>query len=174
MSEDADAVVVIVRHNGRLRYFRSDSDLWVLDVEKWRQDLVRHGYNVPQFNDAYRFGMRLVNHDNADAFLDRMEKFEVPRDRLSHELAKRYITARSWSDVQDLFPIMFVDFDARKVAATYWRGPKMERYVPDGWTGEFVDFIIDYDERVFPEEEKFWIKGGCNLLTLLLERSSKS
>lgn len=174
MNTRVEIVVVVVRHENRIRYFRSDRDFWVLDVEKWRQELIAYGYEVPEFNDAYRFGMRVVNHENASQFLEHMSMFELARDRLSFELAVRYTTAHSWWYVADLFPIMFVDFDAKRVAAFYLDGPKMERYIPDGWTGAFVDFANEYDESVFPAEEKFWVKEGSDLLAMVTARSSKS
>jgi hypothetical protein len=91
---------------------------------------------------------------------------------LSLELAKRYSSAQSWWDVQDLFPIMFVDFDQCKVAAFYADGTPMERYVPDGWEGRFIDFANDYPEDIFPTSSKFWVKGDSDLLALLNQRGA--
>ena len=47
-------------------------------------------------------------------------------------------------DVKELFPIMFVNFDERKVGAFYYDGIRMERYIPDGYKGEFIDFANEY------------------------------
>jgi hypothetical protein len=173
-SADIEIVVVAVRHDGRIRWFRSDRDLWVLDVNKWRNEFISHGYDVPEFTQSYRFGIHVIDQQTAARFLEHMSKFEVPRDELSIELAKRFTSARSWWDVKDLFPIMFVDFDARKVAAFYSEGTPMERYVPEGWSGEFIDFATEYPEQVFPAKEKFWIKGDADLLKLLNERGARN
>jgi hypothetical protein len=170
---DVEIVVVVVRFEGRIRWFRSDRDLWVLDVEKWRNEFIALGHEVPDFNGSFRFGLRVVNETNAREFLDHMAKFEVRKDDLSIELARRFRTASSWWDVKDLFPVVFVNFDNRSVAAFYSEGTPMERYVPDGWKGEFIDFANECSEDVFPSQERFWIKGGSDLLKLLNERATK-
>lgn len=170
---DVETAVVAVRYEGRVRWFRCDRDWWVMDVNKWRNEFLQNGYDVPEFNDAYRFGFKVVNEKNAAEFLANLKDYEVSPDTLAMELAKRYPTARSWWDVGELFPIMFVDFDRREVGAFYSQGAAMERYVPDGWTGRFVDFATEYPEDVFPTSSKFWVKGGVDLLALLNKRGTE-
>ena len=169
---DVQKIVVAIRYKGKIRWYRSDRDLWVLDVNKWRDEFIEHGYEVPKFNDSYRFGIHVVNEESVSHFLDCISEFEVNKDDLSIELAKRYTTANSWWDVGDLFPIMFVDFETKKVGAFYPEGTPMERYVPDGWAGEFIDFANVYPEDVFPVSDKFWVKGDSDLLKLLNERGA--
>lgn len=171
-SSDFKQVVVVVRYQGKILWFRSDRDLWVLDLNKWRNEFINHGYSVPEFKDSYRFGIHIVNQETVQKFLDSMKDFEIEKDQLSAELAKRYTTARSWWDVEDLFPIMFINFDNNQVGAFYSEGTPMERYIPDGWIGEFIDFANDYPENIFPRLEKFWIKGDSDLLQLLNERGA--
>lgn len=169
---EGQKVVVVVRFKGNIHWFRSQRDLWVLDVNKWRDEFIAHGYEVPEFKENYRFGIHSVNQETAEKFLDCMAEFEIQRDELSFELAKRYTSARSWWDVSDLFPIMFVNFDDCKVAGFYPDGTPMERYIPDGWEGEFIDFANEYSEDIFPVSEKFWVKGDSDLLKLLNERGA--
>lgn len=170
---DVEIVVVAVRYQGRVRWFRCDRDWWVMDVNKWRNEFIQNGYDVPEFNDAYRFGIKVVSEKNVAEFLDRLKGHEIVPDVLAMELAKRYPSARSWWDVGDLFPIMFVDFDRREVGAFYSEGTAMERYVPDGWTGQFIDFATEYSDEVFPTSSKFWVKGGVDLLALLNKRGAE-
>ena len=167
-------VVVAVRIHGKIRWFRSNRDLWVLDLNKWRDEFIAHGYEVPEFQENYRFGIHTVNQETAEQFLGCMSEYELQRDQLSIELAKRFTTANSWWDVGDLFPIMFVNFDDCKVAGFYPDGTPMERYVPDDWDSEFIDFANDYPEDTFPTSEKFWVKGGSDLLKLLNERGANN
>lgn len=162
--------MVAVRIDGRIRWFRGSRDDWVLDLNKWREDFISAGHEVPEFTDDYRFGIHCVTKQNASQFLEHLADTEVHRDDLSRELATRYPTASSWWDVSDLFPIMFVDFDNAMAAAFYPDGTPMERYVPDGWIGEFIDFANEYPEKLFPKAEKFWVKGDSDLLQLLNER----
>lgn len=172
-SMDVEVVVVAVRYEGRIRWFRCDRDWWIMDVNKWRIEFIQNGYDVPEFNDAYRFGFKVVNEKNAAEFLACLKDYEVAPDTLAMELVKRYQTAYSWWDVGDLFPMMFVDFDRREVGAFYSQGAAMERYVPDGWTGRFVDFATEYSEDAFPTSSKFWVKGAVDLLTLLNKRGAE-
>jgi hypothetical protein len=170
---DVENVVVAVRHEGRIRWFRCDRDWWVMDTNKWRDEFIQNGYDVPTFNDAHRFGFKVVNEKNAGEFLARLKDYEVAPDTLAMELAERYKTAGSWWDVSHLFPVMFVDFDRHEVAAFYSQGAAMERYVPDGWTGRFIDFATEYPEELFPTTSKFWVKGGVDLLALLNKRGAE-
>ena len=170
---DIEKIIVVVRYKDRIRWFRSDRDLWVLDVNKWRDEFVNHGYEIPDFKDSYRFGISVINQDTVQQFLGHISEDEIHKDDLSIELLSRYTTAESWWDVKDLFPIMFVNFDACKVGAFYSEGTSMERYVPDNWTGEFIDFANDYAEIIFPKEEKFWVKGDSDLLELLNKRGAE-
>jgi len=169
-----EKIVAVVRISGRFRWYRSDRDLWVLDLQKWRNSFTIHGHFVPELDDSDRGGIHVVTRESASRFLDLMSQYELKSDQLSIELAERYTTARSWWEVADLFPIIFVDFDSERVAAFYLKGTPMEKYLPDGWSGEFKDFATEYQPEMFPEEEKFWVKGGIDLLQLLNERGQKS
>lgn len=173
MDDDVEIVLVAVRCDGKFRWFRSDREWWVLDTDKWRDEFIRHGHDVPEFDSSYRFGIRVVDHESMDRFFENISKFEVSKQELGLELGARFHDANSWWDVQDLFPIMIVDFDRKRVGAFYYQGIPMERYVPEGWVGEFVDFATEYDEEVFPVAEKFWIQTGKDLLALLNARAAK-
>lgn len=81
-----------------------------------------------------------------------------------------FSAAQSWWDVRFLFPLAFVDVDARRLAAFYHDGPRLEQYVPEGWIGEFADFAITYPETALPAADKFWIVDGRDLLEELNER----
>lgn len=168
---DSEAVVGVVRFRGEIRWFRCKRDWWVLDPNKWRDELVHRGYTVPEFNDSFRFGLVVVDETNAATFLEKISDFEVTPDSLAMELAQRFQTARSWWDVGDLFPIAFVDFDSREVGAFYHQGVALERYLPAGWTGRFIDFATEYSEEAFPTTSKFWVKGDVDLLELLNQRA---
>jgi hypothetical protein len=170
--DDLNLVVVAIRLDSEIKWFRGDRDFWVLDQEKWRDEFIRAGHEVPEFQDGDRFGIRIVNHDTKQKFICSIAEFEIDKNELSIDLARRFSTARSWWDVEDLFPILFIDFDNSHVGAFYYEGTPMERYIPDGWTSEFIDFANKYPEEIFPIEDKFWIKGGSDLLQLLNERGS--
>ena len=103
-----------------------------------------------------------------------MSRYEISKEILSLALALEYPSAKSWWDVQHLFPIMFVDFDECTVGAFYYDGICMERYVPNNWCGEFIDFANEYSEEKFPSSDKFWVQDGQDLLALLNKRGANS
>lgn len=170
---DVELVVIVVKHGGIFRWFRSNRDLWILDLPKWRQEFVDAGYELPASDSEERFGIPVVNEHTMNRFLAKMEHFEIEKSKLENGLKARFPDAKSWWDVGKLFPIMFVDCDKRHVAAFYPDGARMERYIPDGWTGEFDDFANNAREEDFPGRERFWVQEGLDLLAVLNERGEK-
>lgn len=170
---DEETIVVVVKENRRIRWYRSERDLWVLDVNKLRNGFLALGYDVPD-DDDFRFGLHIVDQQNADYFLKCMSRYEISKESLSSALSLEYPSAKSWWDVQHLFPIMFVDFDECTVGAFYYDGIRMERYVTNNWCGEFIDFANEYSEEKFSSSDKFWVQDGQDLLALLNKRGANS
>ena len=169
IDNDIEVVVVMIRYRNRIRWFQSDREFWILDYVKWENDFKSSGYEVPERDGTERFGIPIVNQATVDKFLEFMHEFEVTKEILREELLIYYPKAKSWWDVGGLFPIMFVDFDSEHVGAFYPNGIPMERYIPNGWTSRFEDFANEYSKDIFPNEEKFWINNGQDLLKKLNE-----
>jgi len=168
-----EIIIAVVRYKGQFRWFRCERELWILDLNKLRKTFIENGYNVPKLDEMDRFGIHTLTPENIEFFLEKMRVYEIATDELSYLLANRYPTAKSWWDVGELFPTVFVNFDNKTLGAFYYEGTKMELYIPDGWKGEFVDFANEYSEDIFPSSEKFWIKEDSDLLKLLNERGAK-
>ena len=169
---DAQNVLVAVRHRGKITYWLSDRENWILDLQKWRQEFVDAGYAVPEMEvmARQRSGMVVLDQDNAEQFLRSPDVHHIDPEFLRKELVARMPEAQSWYDVEFLFPVAFVDFDHKWFAGFYQDGPRLERYVPDGWTGEFADFANVYTEDQYPASAKFWIVDGHDLLREVIER----
>jgi len=168
-----ELVVVVAKYQGRISYYRCERENWVLDLNKLRDAFNSNGYySVPELDETDRFGIHTITDDNVELFLDKMSAYKIDNGNLSVLLAKRFPDAHSWWDVGEIFPIVFVDFGRKSLGAFYHEGVNMEKYIPDGWSGEFVDFANDYPEAVFPVSEKFWVKGGSDLLKILNERGA--
>jgi len=167
-----ELVVGVVRYQGKISYYQSEPENWVLDLNKWIEAFIANGYSVPKLDENNRFGIHTITDDNVDLFLNKMSVYKMDKENLSILLDKKFPEAQSWWDVGEIFPIVFVDFDNKSLGAFYYEGIKMEKYIPDGWTGEFVDFANDYPEEIFPSSEKFWVKDGCDLLKILNERGA--
>jgi len=172
-NDEVEVILVVVRLKGKFLWYRSPLDYWVLDLNRWRDDIRRAGFAPPEPNSAERFGIPVVNEITAEAFLGRMQEFAVASNDLAKSLAARFPSAGSFWDVSDLFPTVFVDFDNRYLAAFYLSGPPLERFAPPGWRGEFEDFVTEYPERFFPKSEKYWVQNGVDLLAVLNERGRR-
>lgn len=171
---EVETVIVAVKYNGHFHWYKSDRDLWVLDLEKWHADFTHAGIKGHhESNAGERFGILVVNEETAEEFLRAMHQFEVNKDRLAKELAARFPDAESWWDVSDLFPIMLVDFDRKHVCAFYSEGTRMERYIPANWSSEFEDFLTKYPDQYLPTNEKYWVQNGLDLLRELNERGQQ-
>jgi hypothetical protein len=149
-----------------------DRDDLVLDLKKWRDEFVTAGYQVPELDVAvaHRSGIAVVDQNTVEAFLSAPETHKLSMQCLRQHLLDRFQSAQSWWDVGFLFPIAFIDFDNQRFAGFYHDGPPLERYVPDGWIGEFMDFSNTFSEDRFPAADKFWIVSGRDLLHELNER----
>lgn len=162
--------VAVVRHQGRIRWFCSDRDYWTLDHKKCEREWKDGGFEIPPFDPEFRGGIEVVDVDNVEAFLNLPDNHELNVSFLRKCLVDAMPSARSWWDVGDFFPVAFVDFDRKRVAGFYNSGPRLERYIPDGWVGEFIDFANEYSEEIFPSTEKFWIVDDIDLLYELNRR----
>ncbi|MEM7229201.1 MAG: group-specific protein [Planctomycetota bacterium] len=169
--DESDFVVVVVKHRKSFRWFRSERELWVLDRQKWTQSFIAAGYDVPPDDHSERFGIPIVNSATIDEFLQAMTPFEVEPSVLTAAFEERMESATSWWDAEDLFPVLFVDADRRRVSAFY-PPPNLplEQYVPNGWKGRYEDFATEAKERRFPTRERFWCKDGIDMLAVLNER----
>jgi len=171
--DEEDLVVVVVRRNTRFHWFRSPREPWVLDRLKWKRAFEAAGYSVPDSALLERFGIAVVDDQHLDEFLLKMNCWSVTKEALRDELISRIERATAYWDVADLFPIMFVDADQRRVSAFYCDGPRLELYAPDGWISEFADFLADSTIQRLSDAEKFWIDDGEDHLAELNRRGER-
>jgi hypothetical protein len=164
-----DPILVVAKHQNVYRWFSSERELWVLDWPKWYQAFQSAGHKVPEPNLSERFGIAVVNENTCEAFLSGMRPFEVKKEALGDLLSQEFPNAKSWWDVPYLFPGLFVDFDNKHVQAFYNEGTPLEKYTPDGWKAEFVDFADS-----LPLDEQYWVQNGENLLRKLVEAGRDS
>jgi hypothetical protein len=164
--------VTVAHHKGVIHWLLLEPENLVLDWRKRRDEFVAAGHQYPDLSAAaaQRSGIVLLDQNSADEFLRAPETNKLSLDFLRKTFLEKFPNAQSWWDVGFLFPIAFIDFDNKRFAGFYQNGPRLERYVPDGWVGEFVDFANTYPEEVFPAADKFWIVDGRDLLHELNER----
>lgn len=168
--------VAVARHKGIIYWLLVEQDFLILDWEKWRNSFVLAGCHVPDENVSAdeRGGLIIINENTAEDFLSLIINSKFGINFLKQSLLERFEKSESWWDVSFLFPIAFIDFDNKRFAGFYYTGARLERYVPDGLIGEFVDFSNTYPEDVFPKKDKFWVVDDRDLLYELNERGRKS
>lgn len=169
---DSQYAVAVARHKETVHWLLLEHENLVLDWEKRRDEFVAAGHQFPDLNAvaAQRAGIQVLDQNKAEEFLSAPVTHRLSIQFLRDALLERFPSAQSWWDVGFLFPIAFIDFDNRRFSGFYQNGPRLERYVPDGWVGEFVDFANTYPEDVFPAADKFWIVDGRDMLHELNER----
>lgn len=171
---EPDNVLAVVRYRGGIQYRLSDRENWILDWNKRRQEFVTAGHAMPELRALaqQRAGIAILDQATVELFLNAPGVHRIDPGFLRKSLLERFDSAQSWWDVDFLFPIAFVDFDNRRFTGFYQDGPRLERYVPDDWEGEFADFANTYPEELYPSAAKFWIVDGRDLLRELIERGT--
>ena len=169
---DLQYAVAVARHKGVVHWLLIEHENLILDWKKRRDEFVAAGHQFPDLNvvAAQRSGIVVLDQDTAEQFLMSQAAHKLSIQFLRQALLARFPSAQSWWDVGFLFPIAFIDFDNKHFAGFYCTGPRLKRYIPDGWVGEFVDFANTYPEEVFPAADKFWIVDHRDLLHELNER----
>lgn len=167
-----DNVLAVVRYRGEIHYWLSDRENWILDWNRRRQEFVIAGHAMRELGAMaqQRAGIAILDRGTVELFLNAPGVHRIDPGFLRTSLLERFDSAQSWWDVEFLFPIAFVDFDRRRFAGFYQDGPRLERYVPDDWKGEFADFANTYPGELYPGAAKFWIVDGRDLLRELIER----
>ncbi|MBD2816777.1 hypothetical protein ID850_19085 [Xenorhabdus sp. Flor] len=163
-----DNVVVAIKNNNIITWYQSDREIWVLDRQKWHRDFVDNDIVCPEDSADDRFGILIVNDATKEKFLDNILPFKVNNKKLE-EFKEKIQNSSSWWDSHELFPMAFINFDSKKLSACYPYPGKIpvERYVPDGWKGEFIDFMRKFDESILPKNEKYWVINDIDYLEKL-------
>jgi hypothetical protein len=95
----------------------SEKDFWFLDQEKLSQAFEHKGY--PDVRDSPRpTGVRMVDADSINNFLESMHPYQVTVDEL-RTLLKAKLPATKWDGIAELVPSLCVDFDRRKLLSLY-------------------------------------------------------
>ncbi len=157
-------VLAVVCYRGEWNYYAAELDVWVMDWEAWRREFVEAGYFVPQASAAERGGVLVLNEHSVERALDALRGNMVSEQSLRGALRARAPIV-SWEQVMDLFPVVFLDFDRRRLFSVYAEALQLERYVPDGWVGVLGEF---YD--VVPVGHRYWIDGDRDYLQSALKR----
>ncbi|MCW2256717.1 hypothetical protein M2263_002808 [Providencia alcalifaciens] len=168
MAEDHDDVIVAIKNDGHIQWYKADREIWILDRKKWWKDFIDNGIECPKDDAQDRFGIFVVDNQNKNQFIKEIEPFKISNDQLSEFREKIKQSTDIW-DSFDLFPIAFIDFDEKKFSACYAHpgNVPIERYIPDGWSGKFIDFMRNFNNEIMPINIRYWVIDGIDYLEKL-------
>ncbi|WP_099074718.1 hypothetical protein [Proteus alimentorum] len=163
-----DNIIVAIKYKNIITWYQADREIWIMDRYKWNKDFIDKNIAYSEDNADDRFGILVINDKNKKKFIEHLCPFMLGDKKL--EVIKNKIKkSSSWWDVHDLFPIAFIDFDSKKLSACYpYPGNiPLERYIPDDWSGEFIDFMRKLDENTLPKNKKYWVINNIDYLEKL-------
>lgn len=155
-----DFVLASVRVADEWGFYVAPIDVWVMDWVAWRQGFVEAGYAVSRDAGGRRGGIDILDESSVRRVLAVTERVEEGRLR---DALRCRMPMHDWWSVASLFPVVLLDFAARRLASIYSETLALERYVPKGWVGEFAEFFDD-----IPLEHRYWIDGGSDYLRAAL------
>ncbi|HBN0003887.1 TPA: hypothetical protein L1M52_004964, partial [Enterobacter hormaechei subsp. xiangfangensis] len=102
-------------------------------------------------------------------FIDGLIKdgYSFDKDDIADEFFSRLSQKTIWWDIYDLMPDSLIDFDNKRLYSEYVESMHYQKYVPDGWQGELVDFC---GNGSLPQDEMFWIKNGTNHRNVIIAK----
>lgn len=161
----ADRIIVGVRTSFGFSWHISDRDTWIMDIYKYQNAYQSIGYNMNlEFILGLRNNMPLLNENNYIQYLDSNDDEVVSTE----ELRSSIINFDKEDTILAFQPSIYVDFIERQLYSMYPENIPFEKYVPDGWKGEFSNFI----EQI-PQEERYWDVNGTNLINVIFEREAR-
>lgn len=157
-------MIVVTKHNGTIGWYESDPEFWILDQERWARAFVAAGHDVDATDFSDRFGLPVVDEKTATEFLGKMAEFAVSQRQLGERFEKAVATASGWFDVADYLPVLFVDFDARKLWSLHAESTSFVDFLPNGWAGEYENFF----EQI-PKASQYWVNASGDMLKRFLD-----
>ncbi|USB33409.1 hypothetical protein [Paenibacillus sp. YPG26] len=148
MPDYAQVLIVGVIFRGTWNWYITEREYWFLNTEM--ED---------------RFGIEILDENTAEAFLTRIEDLKVSTLELAQTLNDLRDAFKSYDEVLEFIPAIYVNFDEKVLYSLFPEPMSFEDYVPDGWTGEYKDFLDEV-----PEQEQYWAAGGQHFFNEMWDR----
>lgn len=139
--------VVGVIYKNKFTWYITERDFWFLNT------IMEDGLHDE------RVGIKILDTDTFEVFEKRIERYIVSTEEIREylELANAYDTYEAFFD---FLPSFYVNFDSKIFYSLYTEPRSFEDYVPNGWVGEYKDFL-----ELIDEQYRFWIdSNGNNIL----------
>ena len=148
--EYAENVITAIIYNNELFWYVTKKDIWYMDEKKYIKMFEEAGYKIDLNNaDDLRRNILILDRDNIEIFMHRLEKYVVSTKELNDFLKKELKKNDEW--FFDLSPSFYLNFDEKIFYSLYREYAKYENYVPAGWYGEYEDFM----EKI-PLKYRYW------------------
>ncbi len=153
-------MIVATRHRDVVRWYDSEPEIWILDQQRWAEAFRGAGHILESENDfSERFGIQVLDSEKALDFFEHIVDFRVSQDELQRRFREALTSANDWFDVAEDLPVLFVDFDTRKLWSIHPELSSFVEFVPPGWTAESRSF---FDEM--PTQTRYWLIDGKDAL----------
>lgn len=162
----SENIIVAVIYNNELKWYITDKELWFLDYNKLDSAYENLGISIEDNDEPEeRRGLKVLDNENIDIFLKRINKYVVTKEELNYLLLKN-IGSNS-EDLLDLSPVLLINFNNKTLYSMFPEPASYEEYVPKGWSGKYEDFT-----ELIPKSEKYWLDKFNNNLFLLESKSN--
>ena len=135
----SENIIVAVIYNNELKWYITDKELWFLDYNKLDSAYENLGISIEDNDEPEeRRGLKVLDNENIDIFLKRINKYVVTKEELNYLLLKN-IGSNS-EDLLDLSPVLLINFNNKTLYSMFPEPASYEEYVPKGWSGKYEDF----------------------------------
>ena len=149
----AENIIVAVVYKNIFRWYISDKELWFMDYSKMDYEYDNLGYcSDEQYEIQERKGIKILRTENAQDFLNRIEKYSTCKADLYKLLQDSRQMLIDENDILSFAPSLYIDFDNQILYSMYPEPASYEEYVPQNWIGLYEDFTA-----LIPENQKYWI-----------------
>ncbi len=161
MPDYTENIIVGVFCDGKFDWYVTDKEIWYLDYKKRINGYKEMGFDIKEeCIDNERQGLLILNSDNANIFLERIENYKFEAEQLRELLIQsKTPTDDTWQF--DFRPSLYVNFDTHQLFSLYSEPAFYEDYVPSGWEGEDFDFM-----ELIPENQRYWMRENRNELIM--------
>lgn len=162
----AEDIIVGINDDIGFRWYITDRDEWIMDIDKYCDAYRNSGYEVNLDHILpLRNNIAVVNENSYKEYLKAYKENTVDSAQL-----KEQIIDKDFQDtVLELKPSLYIDFSKKILLSMYPENIPFEKYVPDGWQGRIEDFT-----QYIPPEDRYWYIQGVNMIDKLFEIECKT
>ncbi|PEP88846.1 hypothetical protein [Bacillus toyonensis] len=159
----AENIIVAVIYKNEFKWYVTDKELWFLDYIKLDNAYKNLGVSIEDNDEpGERNGIQVLNNENVEVFLLRINKYNVTKEELTYLLLENIKSKHAGEDLLDFSPVLLINFDNKILYSMFPEPASYENYVPKDWIGTYEDFT-----KFIPTAEKYWIDKFNNNLLLL-------